>query len=78
MSTRPLTVGDKITGLIRGEFFCGTVRKLWQRGFVWDRGEETTQVLNFMHNEGISWMRGEATLDDRKALKAAVALRDGE
>lgn len=71
-----LSIGDKITGLVRGEFFFGTVKRLWERGFVWDRGEETTQVLNFLHNEGISWMRGEATLDDIKALRAAVALRD--
>ena len=78
MSNRPLTVGEKITGLVRGEFFCGTVKRLWQRGFVWDRGEATTQVLNFMHNEGITWMRGEATLDDRKAMKVAVALRDAK
>lgn len=78
MSERPIALGDKITGMIRGEFFFGTVRKLWQRGFVWDRGEETTQVLNFFFNEGITWMRGEATLDDRKAMKAAVALRDSK
>jgi hypothetical protein len=78
VSDRPLTVGEKITGLVRGEFFCGKVRKLWERGFVWDRGEETTQVLNFLHNEGVTWMRGEATLNERKAMKAAVALRDSK
>jgi len=76
MSSRPIAVGDKITGLVRGEFFFGTVRKLWAHGFVWDRGEDTTQVLNFLTNEGVTWMRGEATLNDRRALKAAVALRD--
>lgn len=74
---QPLVLGDRITGLVLGEFSAGTVTRLWQRGFVWKRSEETTQVLSFLHSEGVTWMRGEATLDDRKAMKAAFALRSG-
>lgn len=70
-----LAVGDKVTGLVRSEFFRGTVTKIWERGFVWQRDEETTQILSFLNSEGTMWMRGDATLADRQAMKAAVALR---